>query len=240
MSADIDTVRQIEWLTEQVEHLKSLPRVQTDAWIPASGWVYASATSFTVPGIDATGTFKTGITKIKYNDGAVDFGTVLSSSYAGGNTTVNSTPNADYSIADPGGSHVLTGCYYSYGNPPDFPGAFNWVPALNLGTAILSGYNSARFEVRGHQCHIDFDADNKTLSGTSGTIKIGLPIPSSVNYYGNTHAFICVIFQGTYIPVRNDLAVASNYFAIYKDITSGVWAANETGVYVRVHGEYEI
>jgi hypothetical protein len=169
---------------------------QDNGWNLASHpWVYASATSITIPGFNDTAFYKPGV-KLKYNDGSVDYGTVLSSSYAGGNTTVNVVPNADYSIADPGGTHALTGCYYSYGNPPDFPDTFaftpTWASDSNPQPAIVNGTISGKFRVEGkkQESWINLLMGASTTYGT-GVWRISLPFgaTASINVVGDLIAY---------------------------------------------------
>lgn len=102
-----------------------------DGWIASPyTWVYASATSFTVAGVNLTSVFTPG-TRISYNDGAVDYGTVASSSFSS-DTTVLLVGNGDYSIANV----ALTAPRYSnVSNPQGYPGVFTW-------TTTLTGWSS--------------------------------------------------------------------------------------------------
>jgi hypothetical protein len=203
-------------------------------WVlDSTPWVYSGSATMTYSGADVSSRYGFG-TKIKLTNSTLKKFYAISCGYSGGVNTLTINGGTDFSLA----SGSITDMYYSYSTPPDFPCVFNWNPALNLGGAVLSGYTNARFEIRGRQCHIDFEAENKTVSG-SGEIGLGLPVLSSSSYWGNTHAFLCTIFQGVYIPVRNDVSGASNKVVVYKDITSAPWVGNETAIYIRIHGEYE-
>lgn len=113
------------------------------AAIPVGGWEARSETwtrtgnhTFTVPG-DLTSTYRK-YRRVQYNDGAVDYGTILSSSHAGGTTTVNLIPNTSYLMA----ATTITGTYVSsLSKPTGFPDYFNYTPAtipwtLGNGTAF--------------------------------------------------------------------------------------------------------
>lgn len=100
----------------------------TDGWTPAEEtWVYASASSFTVAGVDVTAKYSKG-TRLKFTQAAtVKYAVVLSSSFST-DTTVNILVNTDYTIAE----SAISDNYFSYQmNPQGYPGWFNVAaPAL--------------------------------------------------------------------------------------------------------------
>ncbi len=69
-----------------------------DGWFPSNDvWVYASASSFTIAGVDRTSLYTQG-TRIKCTNNSTTFyGTVISPSYST-DTTVNLAPNDDYTL----------------------------------------------------------------------------------------------------------------------------------------------
>jgi hypothetical protein len=110
--------------------------------IPIDGWEARSETwtrtgnhTFTVSG-DLTAIFRK-YTRVQYNDGSVEYGTVLSSSHAAGTTTVNLIPNTSYSMA----ATTITGKYISYlPKPTGFPDNFTWTPSTiwTVGSGTLT------------------------------------------------------------------------------------------------------
>jgi len=98
-----------------------------------SGWISIPETwtrtgdhTFTVSG-DLTSKYRKG-TKVKYNDGSVDYGVIQSSSYSAPNTTVTLITNSNYAMA----AATITGRYISYiENPEGFPYWFNYTPTYS-------------------------------------------------------------------------------------------------------------
>lgn len=152
--SEVELLKRIEKLEKWIERRSSkdqIPSSLVDGWIPdPTPWVYANSYQFTIVGKDRTSTFKPGVTKIKYNDGSVDYGIVASSSYSGGNTTVNLAPNGDYVMANV----TLTGCYYSFGTPADFPASFSFTPAFTGLTTTGSPVYYGQLQTIGHQVFV--------------------------------------------------------------------------------------
>lgn len=105
------------------------------AGTPADGWISVSDTwtrtgnhTFTVSGdVTADPNYAKEI-KVKYNDGAVDYGVIASTSYSAPNTTVTLIPNTDYTMA----AATITGTYISKIDKPDgWPGWFNYSPTYS-------------------------------------------------------------------------------------------------------------
>lgn len=90
-------------------------------WLAGETWAYASASSFTVSGVDVTAKYSKG-TRLKFVQSATTkYAVVISSSFST-NTTVNILVNTDYTIAN----DTISGNYYSYTiNPQGYPGWFN-------------------------------------------------------------------------------------------------------------------
>lgn len=97
-----------------------------DGWIPDHDtWVYVSAVSFKIEGVDRTAKFPIG-TRVSYNDGSVDFGVVAKAVFSTDTTVTLFTQN-EYSIANA----TLTAPRYSYLEvPADFPVMWTWSPTL--------------------------------------------------------------------------------------------------------------
>lgn len=144
--------------------------VSSDGWVTAADtWTYASATTFTISGIDRTAVFTPG-TRLKLTNSTLKYFVVVSSAFAT-NTTVTVTGGADYSLANA----AITSPFYSYAaNPQGYPGWFTYTPTATgfSATTTLVGY----FCVNGRECTYQFD-----VVGTSNatTFTVSLPIAAA-------------------------------------------------------------
>lgn len=122
-------------------------------WTDASAytWVYASASTFTIAGVDLTGTFTKG-TRLKWTQTTVKYGVVIDSSFST-DTTVTIATNTDYTIANA----AISANYYSYQiNPQGYPGWFNVVAPTYSGIDDGAGgqptITENRMRVDGNMC----------------------------------------------------------------------------------------
>lgn len=114
----------------------------------------------------------------------------------------------------------------------------NWTPTLNSGSAILSGYDIAKYCAIGKAIFFMFYAGNKNLSGASGLIKVGLPVKAGLVGTLRFNAFAYPI-SGTYAPIEASILGHSTVITVAKGLFSQTWAGNETGVYLLINGFYE-
>jgi uncharacterized small protein (DUF1192 family) len=113
----------------------------------------------------------------------------------------------------------------------------DWTPTLNTGDAVLSGYDLARYCKIGKLVFVLFSAGNKTISGSSGLINIGVPVASK---YQNINLVARVYpVGGTFAMVQCRTLTASQVMTVAKSMLAGQWTGDETGVYVQVEGFYE-
>lgn len=119
--------------------------IPTDGWTASSDtWVYASASTFTIAGVDRTTTFTKG-TRLKFTNSGTKYAVVVSSSFST-NTTVTIAVNTDYTIANA----AITSPYYSYAaSPQGYPTTFSYTPT---GVASSNVTLSGRFSVLGNTC----------------------------------------------------------------------------------------
>ncbi len=159
LTADSTETMGIKWLSTGTE------------WVEDSEtWTYASATTFTIAGVDRTEKFSPG-TRIRLKQGAGYLYFVVASSTFSTNTTVTITGGSDYTLAN----SSITDNYFSYvSNPQGYPGWFNF-------TCGATGFSSktvdaGRFSVNGRVCFVEFE-----ISGTSNATTFAwvLPISSS-------------------------------------------------------------
>lgn len=170
----------------------STPTASTDGWFSGSAytWVYASASSFTISGVDLTAVFQKG-TFIRFKQGGSYKYAVVSSSSFSTNTTVNIIVNTDYTIAN----SAITDNYYSYSvNPEGFPTWFNYSITGTWNGTPPSGSKTkeAKYSIVGRTCHV-FVSENNTVAGvTNGTYNFDGPIAAnltaSVYYCGGSGA----------------------------------------------------
>lgn len=146
-----------------------------DGWTSSPDtWVYASATSFTITGVDRTAVFTKG-TRIKCTNNAITYyGTVISSSFAT-NTTVNLAPNSDFALANV----AITNPFYSYeASPQGYPSVFNYTPTFSGFTGAVTT-TLAKFSVFGSLMTILF-----SFNGTSNAANFDFTIPIISNSSG--------------------------------------------------------
>lgn len=132
-----------------------------DGWVDGSGdtWTYASATTFTISGVDRTNAFTVGTRLRLKQGGGYKYFVVVGSTFST-NTTVTVTGGSDYTLANAS----ITDNWYSYAaNPQGYPGWFNY-------TTSPTGFSGtpttvfARFSVVGRMCTVEY-----SVSGTSNS-----------------------------------------------------------------------
>lgn len=213
-------------------HVTDLQNAIQTGWMPAGEtWTYASATTFTVSG-DVTAKYYAGV-KLKLTQTSAKYFYVVGASYSAPNTTITVTGGTDYTLTNA----AITSPYLSYSTTPQgFPQWFAYTPTLTGGNADLSGYDTARFSIVGRVCHVHFSANNRTLSGSAGRIRVTLPVASAVSRAFQLNTY--VVADGSWVLVRSD--IASNYVDIHKTLQFSNWNATETSVYIEINGSYEI
>lgn len=187
-------------------------------------WTYASATSFTISGVDVTDIFTKG-TKIKWSeDGGSTFkyAFVASSSFST-DTTVNIIENDDYEFTNT----TLSDTYFSYAdNPQGFPHWFNYSPTWGgFSTDPSSGYT--RFSVSGRTCRISiFPSSNGTSNTTSLTLTV--PVASVDNGESTLGMWSTGVDNNSVLttPGRIVLPGDSSTITAYKNTASAAWTAS--------------
>lgn len=98
-----------------------------DGWTTSTDtWTYASASTFTIAGVDRTAIYTKG-TRLKFTQTTVKYAVVVASSFST-DTTVTIAVNTDYTIANA----TITAPYYSHQNgPAGYPVLFNWTPTYS-------------------------------------------------------------------------------------------------------------
>jgi hypothetical protein len=142
---------------------------------PSERWVYASATTITVPS-GAASHYSVG-DKVKLKQGGTQKYFYIT---AVADTTLTITGGADYTLTN---APILEN-YYSKTSPVvGFPGSFSWVPTFTGFTAsIPSGY-VARFSVSGRMVYLSYVGGVGPGTSNATTFTISLPITSAANPY---------------------------------------------------------
>jgi len=116
----------------------------------------------------------------------------------------------------------------------------SWVPTLNTGDAVLSGYTSARYCKVGTTVLFTIGVGNKDVTGSSGLIEIGLPIATSANTGELRFVAYAYPISGSYAPVMAQVYQAASVIRVAKGLFSQPWLGTETGVYIFINGFYEV
>jgi hypothetical protein len=176
------TTKVVDLDSEQTLTNKTLtsPILQGDVngWIVSTDtWVYASASTFTIAGVDRTTTYTKG-TRLKWNeDASVKYGVVVGSAFST-NTTVTIAVNTDYVITNT----TLSAAAYSYAaNPQGYPGWFAVAaPTFDL-TTFDNGSGGQptttvnRMSIVGRTCFVLWKGD-----GTKATTNANITFNPSV------------------------------------------------------------
>lgn len=150
--------------------------IPLDGWIPVSAvWTRTGNHTYTTPG-NVTATYRKG-TRIRYQDGggSNEHGAILSSSHAGGTTTINLLPNSDFAMA----AATITNRYISYlDNPEGWPKEFNFAVGWNNLT-VGNGTQKATYRL---------DSNGEIFGHIGLTWGSGTSITAGLNPYFNLPA----------------------------------------------------
>lgn len=180
----LDTTKVVDLTTAQTLTNKTLtsPTLQgnIDGWIAATDtWTYASATTFTIAGVDRTAMFPKG-TKLKLTQGTVKYFYVVGSAFST-NTTITVTGGSTYTLANA----AITSPYYSYASTPQgFPPFLAYTPTWNNVT-IGSATVFAQFTMIGKLVWVKLSAVFAANTSISGTIGFSLPITGDTDISNN-------------------------------------------------------
>jgi len=141
-------------------------------WFPSPDtWTYASASTFTIAGVDRTTTYTKG-TRLTFTNSTVKYAVVVGSSFST-NTTVTIAVNSDYVIENA----AITSPYYSHTlTPAGYPTYFSITPS----TSNITGFSSVagyvyRYSMVGAAIHIYFQ-----IGGTSNSASFSIALPAVV------------------------------------------------------------
>jgi hypothetical protein len=202
-----------------------------DGWTTSTDtWVYASASTFTISGVDRTAIYTKG-TKIKWTQTTVKYGVVVSSSFST-DTTVTIAVNTDYTIANA----AISLNYYSYQDmPADYPARFNFTPTFSSGGGAFTNaptVNEANFTVvAGKWVHYFVKLTYHATSGGSGsTLVQSLPFTINGNEpYGwgagrsYSNGWQCVVYADTTTQFAFDKYDGTSAIANSTSMAVGCW-----------------
>ena len=154
-----------------------------DGWIAVTDtWTYASATTFTIAGVDRTAMFPKG-TKLKLTQTSAKYFYVVGSAFST-NTTITVTGGTDYTLEDA----AITSPYYSYASTPQgFPKQFTYTPTWTCASgdapAIENGILNGLFSIVDGLCYVRIYwlAGASTTFGT-GPYNFALPVAAIAGY----------------------------------------------------------
>jgi hypothetical protein len=193
-----------------------------DGWIDANEtWTYASASTFTIAGVDRTSIYTKG-TRLKFTQSAsVKYAVVASSSFST-DTTVTIVVNTDYTIANA----AISANYLSYDlSPQGYPFIFAFSTTYGGFSANPTPPN--RFFVIGNACTTIFGASNE---GTSNATSLTMTVPiTSLNVSGLTYKVLgrAVDNGGENIGVAS-LAHNTTTLNCYKTTDGSTWTNSGT------------
>ncbi len=145
-------------------------------WVnPSETWVYASASTFTILGVDRTSVYTKG-TRLRFKQGgAYKYAVVVASAFST-NTTVTIAVNTDYTIANAS----ITDNYYSYmANPQGYPTWFNWTPTYGaLGSMTFGTVSTAyaKYKIDGSSLTFRINFSGTTGGSASNGITFTIPV----------------------------------------------------------------
>lgn len=193
-----------------------------DGWTSsADTWTFATATTFTISGVDRTTTFTPG-TKLKLTQTTVKYFVVQSSSFST-NTTVTITGGSDYSLANA----AITAPFYSYqANPQGWPGWFNFTPST---TGITGESSTARFAVQGRIVSLEL-----ALTGTGSATTRSFTLPFAVGHTGTFATTGLAEDAGSTqnTPGSLNLPNSGTTCNLFKNTANGAWTASGAWFYI--------
>jgi len=189
-----------------------------NGWTASSNtWVYATASTFTIAGVDRTAIFTKG-TRLKFTQTTVKYAVVVSSSFST-NTTVTIAVNTDHTIANA----AITLPFYSYQlSPEGYPGTFNW--ATTWGGFSANPTGTFKYSIGGNIVSVYFtDASGGTSNATTLTFTVPVASLSAASaipcFVGDNGANVA---QPGHLQLGADSATVSVYKSFYQGAFTNV------------------
>lgn len=196
-----------------------------------SPWVYASATTITVP-TDATTYYQVG-DKVRLKQGA---GYKYYYIVAVAATLLTVTGGSDYTVANA----AITDYDISRGNSPlGFPTTFNWAPTL-VGFSADPTNTSYRFSITGNVCNVNVI---QSTPGTSNSTELKISAPRTAAASLQTWGNLCwlSIDSGGYVsPAVATIDASASNIVVTKDLSGATQWTTSGGKAVSFQIWYEI
>lgn len=191
----------------------------TDGWTASSDtWTYASASTFTIAGVDRTAIYTKG-TRLKFTQTTAKYAVVVGSSFST-NTTVTIAVNTDYTIANAS----ITSPSYSYQlKPQGYPGWFNYNPSFT-GFSANPNYWCV-YSIDGATCTFILNAALSAGTSNATTKTITLPV-STTNYFFGVLGTGQDAGSTMTAPIMAQTGGASATLNIYKAIYQTAWTGS--------------
>lgn len=191
-----------------------------DGWVGSDDtWTYASASTFTIAGVDRTTTYTKG-TRLKFTQTSVKYAVVVSSSFST-NTTITIAVNTDYTIANA----AITLPYYSYeASPAGYPGWFAFVPTA-AGFSSDPGIATCRYNIIGESILYHLTASS---NGTSNATSLTYTMPAAATYSIKIHCIGRAVDNGSIVatPAMVALTGSSATATFHPSLAEGAWTGS--------------
>jgi len=214
------TLVDIDWLQAVDQLLGRDITGGSPGWVsPPNPWVYVSANSFKIVGVDVTNRYTVG-TKLSCTDAAATkYFYVVSSAYAASDTTVTITGGSDYTLS---GGAITNPRFAFVENPYGFPGSFAFTPGYSgwAATPTMTGFLAARGKTLSLWLSVSGTSTNTVTAVATPFIitqTIAGTIPCRIQDNGGAAVMgLCYV------------AAASATLTFYKDLGAGAFTASGT------------
>lgn len=192
----------------------------TDGWTASSDtWTYASASTFTIAGVDRTTTFTKG-TRLKFTQTSAKYAVVVASSFST-DTTVTIAVNTDYTIANA----AITSPYYSYeASPQGYPDWFSFTTTWG-GFSANPGNTAIKYRIVGKTIFwYMIDGSSGTSNATSLTFTLPVAAAATINNAG----LVAVADNGTNQTTIGHISTtgSSATISVYKSWYQGTFTSS--------------
>lgn len=181
-------------------------------------WVFVSATSFKIVGVDARPYLKKG-DRVSYNDGGLDYGVIASVAFST-DTTVTLIVNTDYTIANA----TLIRPRFSYQQAPQgFPTWFNYNAAVT-GFSAAPASPEQMWRTNGNEITVIFSGPSGTSNATTITFTLPIAMATTNIKYG---VLDLAFDNGAFLASPGAYTVnLIGVLTAYKTLAQGAWTGS--------------
>lgn len=193
--------------------------INADGWTSsADTWVYASASTFTIAGVDRTTTFTKG-TRLKLTNSTLKYAIVASSVFST-NTTVTIAVNSDYALANA----TISSPSYSYQVcPQGYPTWFNFV-TTHTGFSAAPTY-TFNYKIDGNSITINYEGLYAPGTSNATSYSITVPVAATQTEVG-MHLFKDNSAYST--QAGSAFFLSGTTLSLYKDAAQTTWTGSGT------------